>query len=182
MAIEKMSGLLNVQAFDKSFIWQTLKRAGYNQNEDDLLRAIIENKSKKVVHYAVMGLWDYGTAISLPALKKLTHYPSQDVRTTAVVTIGVIAKGKESEFYGELLDDPGYRDKAYPMTVLWEVGTEVALPAVIRLGQKIIDKTISLDTTDPRYVEQFLEKYKTPETQRLIEQLELLVVNMQFGH
>lgn len=182
MATEKMYGLLNVGGFDSSFIWQSLKKAGYAQNEADLLRAIEENKSKKLVHYAVIGLWEYGTGKSISLLKKLVYYPSSDVRTTTVVTIGVIAKGGESAFFGELLDDPKYKDKIYPMTILWEVGTDAALPAVLRYADKIIQHKLNTDSNDPRYVKEYLERFRSPEADKRIAQLEPIIKNMKFEY
>lgn|GEM_PF-2171962 len=182
MHLARMRGFVKSGRFDGSFIWPALTRAGYGRSEDDLIRAIRENKSKQIVHYAVIGLMDLGGAKCLRVLKDLINYPSRDVRTTAVVAVGRIAQGQESDFYGSLLDDPVYKDKMYPMTVLWEVGTEVALPAVIRLAKKIITGkgSFSRGEIDPRYVKQFLERYKNPETEPLIEQLGLIVKDMTF--
>jgi hypothetical protein len=184
MPVEKMYSLIEGNSLDTSFVWSTLKRAGYEKTEDDLIRAIRENKSKKIVHYAVIGLMEVGTQTSVPTLKGLTHYPNRDVETTAVVAIGKIARGKESLFFGELLDDPRYGDKMYPMTILWEVGTEAALPAVMRFAEKIINNEIKsyADAIDPRYVKGYLEKYRIPETEGIIEQLGPSVANLHFEY
>lgn len=172
-----MHGILDTSSIDSSFIWPTLKNAGYEKSEDSLLKAIEENPSKKVVYYAVIGLWQYGTMKSIPLLKELTNYPHRDIQTTSVVTIGKITGGNESKFFGELLDDPRYKDKMYPMTVLWEVGTGDALPAVKRFAQKIIDGKIKFlaDTIDPRYLIDYLKKHEDQDTEMIINRLNSLL-------
>ena len=183
MATEKMSRLLNINGLNPSaYTWPALKRAGYDKSEDELLRAIKENKSKKLVHCAVIGLWEYGTSKSIPILKTLVHYPSREVRATMAVTIGVIAKGGESKFFGELLDDPLYKDKEHPMTLLWEVGTDTALPAVLRYADKIIQRKLKTDTNDPRYVKEYLERFRSPEVDERIARLEPIIKTMKFEY
>jgi hypothetical protein len=171
--MNNMHGLLDTSMIDTSFIWPTLQKAGYTKNEDSLLKAIIDDKSKKIVYYAVIGLWEFGTQKCVPYLKKLSSYPYRDVQTTSVVTVGKIAQAKETKYFADLLDDPQYKDKMYPMTVLWEIGNEDALPAVKRFAQNIIDKKIKAfaDTIDPRYIRDYLVRYKDPEVEALLNQL-----------
>jgi hypothetical protein len=71
-----MYGLLDVDTLDTSFIWPTLKKAGFGPNEEDLVRALRENrenKSKNIVHNALIGLWEYGTPKSVPVVKQLNR-------------------------------------------------------------------------------------------------------------
>lgn len=183
MLIEKMHGLLDTSMIDTLFIWPPLTRAGYGQSEDELLRAIEENVSKQIVYYAVIGLWEYGSSKSLPVLKQLVHYPKQDVQTTSVVTIGKIAGETETEFYGELLEDPKYKDKMYPMTILWEVGSAAALPAVMRFADRVINHKIGAfaDTIDPRYIRDYLGRHKDrDEVDAIIEKLNQIIAGMSF--
>ncbi|MBL8121203.1 hypothetical protein JNM87_00445 [Candidatus Saccharibacteria bacterium] len=107
-----------------SFIWPLLKRGGYEKNEEDLLRAISENKSKNLVLYAVWGLRICGTAKSLPLLKTLTSYPMEDVKTSLIVTIGVIGGASQSSYFTRMLDSKTYAYKMFPMIMLSEVGGE----------------------------------------------------------
>ena len=153
-------------------IWPVLKRGGYAQNEDSLLQAIRDNKTRELVHLATIGLGEYGTERSLPSLKDLARYPSNDVKTTSVVTIGIIAGAKEAEYYASLLDDPAYKDKAYPMIVIWETDSKEALPAVIRYADKVISGKVKLhDSKDYRYIIEYLKKYPSEQAGRIVEEL-----------
>lgn len=146
------------------FIWPSLKRAGYTPSEDDLLRAIDENKTKRIVHYAVLGLRVYGTPRSLSLLKKLAFYPMDDVKTSSVITVGIIAGESEAQFYAELLESPVYRNKMYPMIVLWEVGAKAALPSVIGFAKKVLGRKIKVSSErDVPYIIEYLEGARTPE-------------------
>jgi hypothetical protein len=180
--IEKMHGLLDTSMLNPTYIWPELKRAGYGQSEDELLQAISENISRKIVYYAVIGMWEYGSAKSLPTLKKLAYYPNQDVRTTSVVSVGKIAGSKEAKFYGELLDDPKYKYKMYPMTILWEVGGPEALSAVIRFAERVLSgKKLEDDTTDPRYIKEYLDRYgDKSELKSVIQKLNKTIEDMSF--
>lgn len=111
--MKNIHGLLDTSMIDTTFIWPNLQKAGYAKNENSLIRAIEENKTKKIVYYAVIGLWEFGTLKCIPYLKKLKAYPYQDVQTTSLVTIGKIAQSSETVYFGSLLDDSKYVDKRF---------------------------------------------------------------------
>lgn len=138
--------------------------------EQDLLRCISENKSKNLVYYAVVGLRSVGTAKSVDLLKKMTAYPNADIKVCSILAIGAIAGKDETAYYAELLDS-GFRDKMYVMAVIWEVGDQRALDAVIRLAQKVLSKKVKLHSrSDLLYITEYIEKYGHTEDDSLIIQ------------
>ena len=126
-----------------------IKRSGYSLTEDSLSQAIKENKSKSVVYYAAMLLKEYGTTKSIPLLKSLSSYPNIDVKVVALTSIGVIAGGRESEYYASLLEDSRYKIKDYAILIIAEAGNEKALPSVKRYAKKILQGRIKLNSWPP---------------------------------
>lgn len=173
----KLPQFLKTEGEDLRFIWPTLKKAGYNADEESLLAAIYDNKSKKIVHYAVIGLRHHGTTKSIPVLKRLIGaYSSEDVKDTSVVTLGVIARDQQTAYYASLLDDPSYKDKIFPMIVIWETGNEEALPAVLRYAQDIIVGNIKRFSHRNyyQYILEYLRKYTSQEVNDTVKRLELI--------
>ena len=105
------------------------KRIGYD--EPSLIN-VLENESsgKMLVYYAVLGLRDVGTGRCIPALKRMLHYPKQDVKDCSILTISHIAGAAETEFYVSALTDKRTR-KTYPMWAMLDAADERAVPAVI---------------------------------------------------
>lgn len=143
------------------FIWQTLKRHGYEQSEKSLLKAIDEKKSNKIVHFATIGLAHIGTRASIPALKALVGNPNKDIQFTAVLAVAKLGGGGETDFLASLLADPKCKDKIAPMAALWEVGSAKALPQVRQLADKLMrDEVTGVDWQhDPLYVTEYLKKH-----------------------
>lgn len=173
MVNRSLPSYLAVDEDEPKFIWNSLKRGGYLPNEESLLQAIKDNKSRKLVYCAVLALKKYGTQKSLRTLKDLAYYPMNDVQTTSVLTVGAIAREHETAYYAELIDSPKYKDKMFPMVVVWEVGTDEALPAVKRLAEKIIKKKVRQinKNFDPPYIINYLKKYPSDEVDKLVNDL-----------
>jgi hypothetical protein len=153
-----------------------IKRAGYHCSEKSLLTAIKDNKSRSVVQAAAVCLQEYGSSLSLPALKALSDYPGNDVRICALTSIGVLAGEAETPYLADLLDEPGFKVKGYVMIVLSEVGDQRALPAVKRYAKKILQGKVSLNSEPPLqlFVMQYLRRFSDSEGDELYERLKLI--------
>ena len=98
--------------------------------EDAILGVLQSPRSKWDVYWSVIALRDFGTARSVPVLKKLIHYPMQDVKDCALLTIAHIAGASETPFFLRVLAEKGSQ-KAYPMWAIEAVADERALSPVI---------------------------------------------------
>jgi hypothetical protein len=151
---------------------KSLSHWGYQITESDLLRCISENRYKMAVYYAVVCLSSLGSERSIPLLKTLIDYPKYDVQVCAVLAIGAIGGSKETKYFSKLLDSR-FKHKLYVMSVLWEVGDESALPAVVRLGEKIkAGKIVVRSQSEVLYVTEYLKKYSDKDYKNLIGSLE----------
>ena len=87
-------------------------------------------RSKWDVYWGVLALRDLGAARSISVLKSLIHYPMQDVKDCAVLTIAHIAGASETPFFLEALEHNGSQ-KAYAMWAIAAAADERALSPVI---------------------------------------------------
>lgn len=166
------------------FIWEPLKQAGYDSSEQELLRAIKENKTKLLVYYAVLGLRKVGTEKSVDILKRLISYPFEDVKTTSVLAIAAIAGGKETDFLTSLIDSKEYHVKSYPLAALWEVGDSRAIGSM--LGVAHIAKSGNLpkgwDWDDIPYLQSYILKWSKPsEVLKLDKELDHLFMKNKWS-
>lgn len=130
---------------------------------DECLAGVLQNpqSSKWDVYYAVLALRDCGTLRSVDALKSVLHYPMQDVKCTAVLTIAHIARELETPLYASLLLDPTYREKAYAMWAIQDAADERALDAVLeyfkRNRSKLLRGALANETIPNGF--EYLEKF-----------------------
>lgn len=160
------------------FVWKSLESAGYDANEGSLLQAIKDNRSKKTTYYAVLALRKIGSSKSIPALKRLRSYPDEDVIAVHVLTIASIAREKETSYYVELLKDPEFKQKSYPLAALWEVGDSSGLESVVAFSKEVLSDKVDSRywdwSVDPLYLSGYIDKYsRTAEHNKITENISL---------
>ncbi len=114
------------------------KKIEYSENS---FLSILENdkSGKNDVYMAVIGLRDVGTEKSIEPLKKLLHYPKQDVKDCSILTVCHIAHEKETDYYIEALLDKKTK-KDYPMWAILDSADEKANEAVIQYLSDVYKK------------------------------------------
>lgn len=117
--------------FIESHFRKRRKRQDFAWNEDFFLEILQSSQDKHDLNYAGQALRAVGTDRAIPFLKPLAHFPVNDVRAVAVLTVAHIARATESDWYAELLDDPKFRMKDYALWAIQEAGDERALETVM---------------------------------------------------
>lgn len=115
--------------------------------EDAILAVLQAPRSKWDVLEGVIALRDFGTARSVPVLKELVHYPMQDVKDCAVLTIAHIAGASETPFLLQVLAEKGSR-KAYPIWAIAAVADERAFLPVIDFVNTALRKIVRRKGSD----------------------------------
>lgn len=164
--VEKVTKLVTVDDEVLDFIWQPLHKAGYGNGENELVRAINENRSKRIVYYAVLGLRKKGSKKSVPLLESLIDYPYEDVKTTAVLSVAALAGAESTEFLMRLIGSEEYHIKAYPLAALYEVGDDRAWNMLLKIAEAIASKgqlPKYWDWDDLPYLQAYLLKWSKSE-------------------
>jgi len=92
------------------------------------------------VYWAILALRKYGTERSIPVLKKLLHFPKQDVKACSILTIAQIAGAAQSETYAKALLDPKYPEKGYALWAIHAAADERAIDAVAKYIKSNLSK------------------------------------------
>lgn len=171
MLIKPFSLVAKTHPNEVADIWLPLKKAGYDANESDLLRAIRDNRSKTIVRNATLGLQFYGTRKAIPTLKSLKTYPDLDTRCVHVMSVAIIAKEEETPLYAELLADKSYKEKGYALAAMWEFGDKRGQEAILSFVTKAIEGKLSHKEWnweyDPPYVIEYLRRIHYDELETL---------------
>ena len=132
----------------RRFIADHFRKRRTPLTEDAILEAIKAPRSKYDVYWGVLALRDVGTARAVPLLKALLHYPMQDVKDCAVLTIAHIAGASETDFYLSALTEKGSR-KIYPMWAIEVAADARAVPVVVELVDSVLKKAARSTGADP---------------------------------
>jgi hypothetical protein len=117
--------------FIESHFRKRRKRQDFAWNEAFFLEILQSSQDKHDLNFAGQALRAVGTDRAIPLLKPLAHFPVNDVRAVAVLTVAHIARAAESDWYAELLNDPKFRMKDYALWAIQEAGDERVLQTVV---------------------------------------------------
>ena len=171
----------------RRFIADHFRKRRTPLSEDAILEAIKAPRSKFDVYWGVLALRDVGTSRAVPLLKTLLHYPMQDVKDCAVLTIAHIAGASETDFYLSALTEKGSR-KIYPMWAIDVAADARALPVVIEFVDTVLKKAARSKGADPGDAYLSGLKYLTrmgldrPECSTTVALLERAWPNLPEGH
>ena len=132
----------------RRFIADHFRRRRVSLTEAGILGAIEAARSKHDVYWGVLALRDVGTVRSVAVLKRLLHYPMQDVKDCSILTIAHIAGASETPFYLEALADKRTK-KAYPMWAIEVAADERAEPVVIAFVKAALRRAARASSSDP---------------------------------
>lgn len=121
--------------FVRSTIVHHFRRKDLEWTEDYFIRAL-ESGQKHDVYWAAIALRACGTPRCVPALRSVLHFPMQDVKCTALLTIAHVVGPGETPLYAELLSSSEYREKGYAMWAINDSGDERAMDAVLSYFRK----------------------------------------------
>jgi hypothetical protein len=122
------------------------KRIPYT--EDALLAVLEDGTQRQAVYWATIGLRDVGTMRSVPFLQAKLHYPMQDVKDCAILTVAHIAGAAATDFYVDALLDKRTR-KLYPMWAIRVAADERAIDAVLAYVGRVLQRLERPTPSDP---------------------------------
>lgn len=117
-------------------IEQHFRKKKLTWSEDEFLSVLQSTPRKYDALYAVIALRGCGTSRSIPTLREYLEHPMADVKVCSLLTIAQIAREKETQFYGETLISPTWRDKGYALWAIDDAADSRAVDYVLHYFNK----------------------------------------------